>query len=78
MPEIVEQYRKQIINEWKSERFKDKEIGERYVMGENAFYNFLKRCSKEYENGLKDKPSKPKNPSYKLKDEVKIITGRAR
>ncbi len=77
--EVVEQYRKQIINEWKSKQFKDKEIWERYGMSENAFYDLLKRYSKENEKGLKDKPSKPKNPSHKLgDDEVKIIIEKAR
>jgi hypothetical protein len=43
-------------------------------MSENAFYDLLKRYTKENENGLKDKSSKPKNPSHKLgEDEVKII-----
>ncbi len=60
--EVVEQYRKQIINEWKSRQFKYKEIWERYGMSENAFYDLLKLYEKESEEGLKGKPSKPKNP----------------
>lgn len=77
-PEIVEQYRKQIINEWESGTFKDKEIWERYGMSENAFYDLLKRYSKEKEKGLKDKPSRPKNPSHKLgEDEINIVIGKA-
>ncbi|MBU4373162.1 MAG: helix-turn-helix domain-containing protein [Euryarchaeota archaeon] len=67
-------YRKQIIDDWKSGLFKDKEIWERYGMSENAFYDLLKRFSKENENGLKDKSKKPKNPFRKLgMDEVKRI-----
>jgi Mor family transcriptional regulator len=46
-PEVIEQYRKQTINEWKSKQFKDKEIWERYRMSENAFYDLLKRIKKE-------------------------------
>ena len=36
--EVIEQYRKKIIEEWKSGKFKDREIWERYGMSENAFY----------------------------------------
>ncbi|MCG2727583.1 MAG: helix-turn-helix domain-containing protein [Candidatus Methanoperedenaceae archaeon] len=57
-PDQVEKYRKQIIDDWKSGLFKDKEIWERYGMSENAFYDLLKRFSKENENGLKDKYQK--------------------
>ena len=61
--EVIEQYRKKIIEEWKSGKFKDREIWERYGMSENAFYDLIKRHSEE--ENLKDKPSKPKNPSHK-------------
>ena len=40
---VVEQYRKQIIEEWKSGKFKDREIRERYGMSESAFYDLIKR-----------------------------------
>lgn len=53
--EKVEQLRKQIIDEWKSGKFKDREIWERYGMSENAFYDLIKRYSEEKENGLIDK-----------------------
>jgi len=43
--EVIEQYRKKIIEEWKSGKFKDREIWERYGMSENAFYDFIKRYS---------------------------------
>ncbi len=44
-----------------------------------CFYDLLNQYSKENEKGLKDKPSKPKNPSHKLgEDEVKIIVDKAR
>jgi transposase InsO family protein len=77
-PEVVERYRNQIINEWKSRQFKDKEIWERYGLSENSFYDLLKRYKNESEEGLKDKSSKPKNPSHKLgDDEVKIIVEKA-
>ncbi len=36
--EVVEQYRRKIIEEWKSGKFKDRDIWERYGMSENAFY----------------------------------------
>ena len=52
--EKVEQLRKQIIDEWKSSKFKDREIWERYGMSENAFYDLIKRYSEEKENGLID------------------------
>ncbi len=74
--EVVEQYRKKIIEEWKSRKFKDREIWERYGMSENAFYDLIKRYSEE--ESLKDKPSKPKNPSHKLnQDEMQIIINKA-
>ena len=75
--EVIEQYRKKIIEEWKSGKFKDREIWERYGMSENAFYDFIKRYSEE--ENLKDKPSKPKNPSHKLgQDDMQIIINKAR
>jgi Mor family transcriptional regulator len=46
-PEIVEEYRKNIITEWESRKFTDREIWERYGMSENAFYDLIKRYSKE-------------------------------
>src|SRR5450759_1809685 len=74
---VVEQYRKQIIEEWKSDKFKDREIWERYGMSESVFYDLVKRYSKEED--LKDKPSKPKNPSHKLEqEEIQIILDKAR
>ena len=74
--EVVEQYRRKIIEEWKSGKFKDREIWECYGMSENAFYDFIKRYSEE--ESLKDKPSKPKNPSHKLdQDEMQIIINKA-
>jgi transposase len=75
--EIIEQYRKKIIEEWKSGRFKDREIWERYGMSENTFYDLIKRYSED--ESLKDKPSKPKNPSHKLdQDDIQIIINKAR
>lgn len=75
--EVVEQYRRKIIEEWKSGKFKDREIWERYGMSENAFYDFIKRYSEN--ESLKDKPSKPKNPSHKLdQDDIQIIINKAR
>jgi len=75
--EVIEQYRKKIIEEWKSGKFKDREIWERYIMSENAFYDLIKRYSEE--ENLKDKPSKPKNPSHKLSDvEKQNIINKAR
>jgi transposase InsO family protein len=75
--EVVEQYRRKIIGEWKSGKFKDREIWERYGMSENAFYDIIKRYSEE--ESLKDKPSKPKNPSHKLdQDETQNIINKAR
>jgi len=77
--EKVEQLRKQIIDEWKSGKFKDREIWERYGMSENAFYDLIKRYSEEKENGLIDKSKKPKNPHHKLEtDDVKIIIQKAK
>ncbi len=40
--QVVEQYRRKIIEEWKSGKFKDREIWERYGMSENAFYDLIK------------------------------------
>src|SRR5665811_2618047 len=75
---VVEQYRKQIIEEWKSDKFKDREIWERYGLSENAFYDLIKRYSEEKENGLKDKSKKPKNPYHKIEiDDIKIIIQKA-
>lgn len=75
--EVVEQYRKQIIDEWKSGKIKDREIWERYGMSENAFYDLIKRYSEN--ESLTDKPSKPKNPSHKLdQDDIQIIINKAR
>jgi transposase len=74
--EVIEQYRRKIIEAWKSGKFKDRETWERYGMSENAFYDLVKRCSEE--ESLKDKPSKPKNPSHKLgQDEMQIIIKKA-
>jgi transposase len=76
--EKVEQLRIQIIEEWKSDKFKDREIWERYGLSENAFYDLIKKYSDENENGLKDKSKKPKNPYHKLEiDDVKIIIQKA-
>lgn len=76
--EKVEHLRKQIIEEWKSDKFKDREIWERYGLSENAFYDLIKKYSDENENGLKDKSKKPKNPYHKLEiDDVKIIIQKA-
>ncbi len=44
---VIEQYRNKIIEEWKSGKFKDREIWERYGMSENAFYDLIKRYSTE-------------------------------
>lgn len=75
-PEAIEQYRKKIIEEWKTGKFKDREIWERYGMSENAFYDLIKRYSEK--ESLKDKPSKPKNPSHKLdQDDMQIIINKA-
>lgn len=77
-PEKVENLRKQIIEEWKSDKFKDREIWERYGLSENAFYDLIKRYSEEKENGLKDKSKQPKNPYHKLEiDDVKNIIQKA-
>lgn len=77
-PEKVENLRKQIIEEWKSDKFKDREIWERYGLSENAFYALIKRYSEEKENGLKDKSKKPKNPHHKIEiDDIKIIIQKA-
>ncbi len=77
--EKVEQLRKQIIDEWKSGKFKDREIWERYGMSENAFYDLIKRYSEEKENGLIDKSKKPKNPHHKLEtDDIEIIIQKAK
>ncbi len=75
--EVIEQYRKKIIEEWKSGKFKDREIWERYGMSENAFYDLINRYSEE--ENLKDKSSKPKNPSHKLgQEEIQKIINKAR
>jgi transposase InsO family protein len=75
--EVIEQYRKKIIEEWKSGKFKDREIWERYGMSENAFYDLIKRYSEE--GNLKDKSSRPKNPSHKLgQEEMQKIINKAR
>jgi transposase InsO family protein len=77
-PEIVELYRKQIIDERVSGLFTDKEIWERYGMSESTLYDFINRYSKEKKESLKDKTSTPINPSHKLGDEeIKIIIKKA-
>lgn len=77
-PEIVEEYRKNIITEWESRKFTDREIWERYGMSENAFYDLIKRYSKEKEEGLKDKPSNPKKPFRKLEqNDIENIINKA-
>lgn len=77
-PEIVEEYRKKIITEWESGKFTDREIWERYGMSENAFYDLIKRYSKDKEEGLKDKPSNPKKPFRKLdQNNVESIINKA-
>jgi len=74
--ETIEQYRKKIIEEWKTGKFKDREIWERYGMSENSFYDLIKRYSEN--ESLKDKSSKPKNPSHKLdQDDMHIIINKA-
>ena len=76
-PEVIEEYRKQIIDEWKSGKFKDKEIWERYGMSENAFYDLIKRFSEEED--LKDKPGNPDSPAHKLgQEEKELIIKKAR
>ncbi len=75
--EVIEQYRKKIIEEWKSGKFRDRELWERYGMSENAFYDLIKRYLEE--ESLRDKPSKPKNPAHKLgQDEMQNIINKAR
>src|SRR5512139_3016028 len=75
--EVIEQYRQKIIEDWKSGKFKDREIWERYGMSENAFYDLIKRYSTE--ENLKEKPSKPKNPDHKLdQDQIQNIINKAR
>lgn len=77
-PEIVEEYREKIITEWESRKFTDREIWERYGMSENAFYDLIKRYSKEKEKGLKDKPSTPKKPFRKLEqNDIESIRNKA-
>ncbi len=74
--EVIEQYRKKIIEEWKSGKFNDREIWERYGMSENAFYDLIKRYSEE--GNSKDKSSEPKNPSRKLgQDDMQTIINKA-
>ena len=76
--EKVELLRKQIIDEWKSGKLKDREIWERYGMSENAFYELIKRYSEENESALKDKSKKPKKPYHKLEiEDVKTIIQKA-
>ena|SRR3990172_7487342 len=75
--EVIEQYKKKIIEERKSGKFKDREIWELYGMSENAFYDLIKRYSEE--GNLKDKSSRPKNPSHKLdQEEMQNIINKAR
>src|SRR5659263_566825 len=75
--ESIEQYRKEIIEEWKSGKPKDSEIWERYGMSENSFYDLVQRYSEE--ESVKDNPRKPKNPSHKLgQDEMPNIINKAR
>jgi len=77
-PEVVEEFRKRIIMEWESKKFTDRDIWERYGMSENAFYDLIKRYSKEKKGGLKDKPSNTKNPFNKLEQEdIEIIINKA-
>lgn len=77
-PEIIEKYRKEIIDERVSRHLTDKEIWERYGMSESTFYDLIKNYSKENEASLKDKPSTPINPSHKLGDEeIEIIIKKA-
>ena len=77
--EKIEQLRKQIIDEWKSDKFKDREIWERYGMSENAFYDLIKRYSEENEIGLKDRSKKPKNPYHKLEiEDIDLIIQKAK
>jgi Mor family transcriptional regulator len=52
-PEIIEKYNKQIIDEHVSGQFTDKEIWERYGMSESAFYELIKRFSKEKQRNSK-------------------------
>jgi len=77
-PEIVEDYRKMIITEWEYRKFTDREIWERYGMSENAFYDLIKRYSKQNEEGLKDKTSAPKKPFRKLEqNDIESIINKA-
>ncbi len=69
-PEEVAKFRKQLIEEYRSGRFTNKELIERYGMSERTYYNTLKW----YKNAIRledfmDKPRAPKNPHRKLSPE---------
>lgn len=68
--EEVAKLRKQLIEEYHSGRYSNKELMERYHMSERTYYNTIKR----YKNATSledfvDKPRAPKNPHRKLSPE---------
>ena len=69
-PERVAEIRAKILERRKSGKYTDRELWEMYGMSERTFYDLVERAkhgrTAEY---LKDRPSKPKNPSRKLTDE---------
>jgi transposase len=69
-PEEAAKLRKQLMEEYRSGKFSNKELMERYCMSERTYYNTIKR----YKNAtcledFMDKPRAPKNPHRKLSPE---------
>ncbi len=64
--------RAKILELRKSRKYSDRELWEMYGMSERTFYDLVERAKHgRTAEDLKDRPSKPKNPSRKLTDEDK-------
>ena len=71
-PERVAEIRAKILELRESGKYTDRELWEMYGMSERTFYDLVERAKDgSTAEGLKDRPSKPKNPYRKLMDEDK-------
>src|SRR3989337_4206834 len=70
--ERIAKIRAEILELRKSGKYTDEELWKMYGMSERTFYDLVARGKEgSTAEDLKDKPSKPKNPYRKLKDEDK-------
>ena len=66
----IAELRKQLMEEYRSEKFSNKELMERYGMSEKTYYNTIKRYKNAtYLEDFMDESRAPKDPRRKLSAE---------